>query len=147
MYLISNVYLTDIGDVHYTSLAGRQSNQQTHTGFEENSTVVRGHLLSITQGLRKIEDLYGLACFHLVDVLIGDIAIAEEFQTRISDEVVPEGCDSELWDRLIARKPNFKLRFVTSPSESDHLKTIWAWSAVPPQRAELPWIETNPQLI
>jgi hypothetical protein len=140
MYLIvKNYFDPGTSTSHYTSFGGHYANQPTRTGVEANSTLLRGYLLAITQGLTSIVNLHGTQILHPIDVLVEDQTTAETLRKEQPNGKLATGKDADLWAAFFAKKAFFgEIRWVKNPSESDHLMIIWKWSATPPQDAEPP---------
>jgi hypothetical protein len=111
--------------VFYSSVSGLFMGQIAHLGIEKNSTLKRGVLSAVLNGLDRIESLFGMG--GEVDVLVEDQGIAEQIR-YISAATIPKRLhfdDEELWARIIARKEQFALNIVSCPGEGKHLSKIW----------------------
>jgi hypothetical protein len=137
MYLIATSHVSPSKTVYYSSLAGKFAGQQTYTGSEVNSTLVRGYLHAILQGLKSITNGFGVKERHAIDVLVADAEIAEQLAGKRSVSKVLHRDDDNLWKQLLAQKELLDLRFITSHEESKHVQTIWRWSSTPPLPASL----------
>jgi hypothetical protein len=138
MYIVVNSHLDKNHTVYYSSLAGKFAGQQTETGIEENSSVLRGTLHAILQGIRKIEGGFGSVERHRIDVLVVvDESIAKQLRERSAVSKILHSDDDELWSQLLAKKECYDIRFITSHADSHHIQVIWKWSSTPPQPAEL----------
>jgi hypothetical protein len=106
-------------------------------GIEANSTPLRGMLQAILLGLEKISHQHGVQLRHKVDILITDPELRRQVESKTWPSVLASDAD-DLWLVLAKWKQAFKIRYVSSPAQSEHMKTIFAWSSVPPAPAELP---------
>jgi hypothetical protein len=137
MYAIVTSHLSPTNVCYYTSLSGQYGQQMTRMGVEPNSSLLRGYLHGTLQSLKWLESLFGVSKKNRVDILIENRAIAKQLEETTSIGSM-HGDNDSLWNQLFAYKEKFDLRFVTSPEESGHIKTIYAWSSTPPIPADLP---------
>jgi len=113
----------------YSSTAGTCQGQIPHLGTEQNSSLVRGYLHSILDGLTKLENLRGKGNAEVVNLLIPDLEIAAKVRAAsagLFGKLI--NYDSkDLWQELIVRKKEFDLRIVSYPDEAADLTTLWQW--------------------
>lgn len=143
MYLkIENFFDATTRTSYFSSLGGFYKDQPLQTGIDQNSTLLRGHLLALVQGLTKIKNSHGIATKHQVDVLISDPEIAEQLRSKKSVSRILHSDEDGAWTELLALKATFgTIRFISNPAESEHLMAIWKWSSTPPMHCEAPKIE------
>src|SRR6202042_3727045 len=105
MYLITSAQFDhSTQTVYFSSVSGLFIGQTAHHGIEKSSTLKRGYLRAVLDGLDRLEGLFGVG--GEVDVLIEDQGIAEQVR-YVSAATLPKRLhfdDEELWQEIIARK-------------------------------------------
>ena len=118
---------------HSSVTAGEFMGQTAHLACETDSSLIRAYLHAALDGLTKIENLMGKQPDTLIDVLIPDEQVADRF--RGAGDSMTERLlafdDRELWTRLVARKKDFKINFVSHPDEAASLRSLWLWQRDP----------------
>ena len=113
----------------YNSAAGTCQGQIPHLGIEANSSLMRGYLHAVLDGLAKLENLRGTGHGEVVTLLIPDLDIAAK--VRAASETLFGKLISydnkDLWQQLLARKKQFNLHVVSFPDEATDLTTLWQW--------------------
>ena len=143
MYLeIKNYFHVATKTSYFSSWGGHFAGQPVQTGIDAKSSLLRGHILALSQGLRRISGLHGIKFPHKVDVLVSDADIAALLRSKKSVSKILHSDEDKAWAEFFTLKDKFgELRFIANPADSDHLKTIWNWSSTPPQPATAPHLE------
>jgi hypothetical protein len=143
MYLeIKNHFDAATETSFYSSWGGHFAGQPVLTGIDDKSSPLRGHILALVQGLKRISDQHGNKFPHRVDVLIADPVIAAQLRSKKAVSSILHGDEDEAWAELFALKAKFgEIRIIGNPMKSEHFVSIWRWSCTPPLPATVPPVE------
>ena len=138
MYIQTSCFIDSNNNSFYSSISGMWANQTAVCGIEQKSTLTRGYLRACVDGLVRIESLFGDTCPKFLDILIPDDDIAQQFRSQKKPSKILHGDNDELWNEYFRRSAGYSVRFVTKPSDSEHLTAILKWQCVPPIPVEIP---------
>jgi hypothetical protein len=113
--------------VHFSSTAGIIHDQVAHLGSEEKSTLLRGYLLAAVDGFKKLENLYGREKGDLVELMIPDEKIAQQFRDLgpMSLSKTLHFDNADLWAKIRERKSDYLVRVISHVDESEALSRVW----------------------
>jgi hypothetical protein len=114
---------------HFSSTAGSFQGQVAHLASENKSSLLRGYLLAALNGLMKIQNLYGMGKGEIVELLIPDEQIAEQFRNpgaQVFSKLLHSD-NEDLWAQIASRKKDFDIRVMSHPDEGEELAKIWLW--------------------
>ena len=109
-------FLSNSCECYYTAKTKANGDQYESMGMEKNSSALRGTLLALVAGLKRIESTAGAG--HKVFVGLEDSRMAARLNQMRSCDQLTGGYDDELWKKYLEARNKFHLTFALSEGKT-----------------------------